>query len=82
MNEKDEAELHRLTNLPSKINNTVELTADKKEALKKAALALAVSFIHGHKKEIEELYSGNDNHLTEDQKQNLRSLSIKNNKIR
>jgi hypothetical protein len=72
MNKNDEAELHRLTNLLSKINDKFELTTDSKEALEKAALALSVSFIHGHRKEIEKLYLSHDDQLTEDQKQYLR----------
>ncbi len=76
MTENDENELHRLTNLLSKINNKTILTEDEKEALKKAALALSVSFTHGYRKQIEEFYRSLDGPLTADQKQNLRSLGI------
>ena len=77
MNKKDEAELHRLTNLLSQVIKKNELTKDEKEALKKAAVALSVSFIHGHRKEIEEIYNHLDKKLTPEQKQHLRSLGLK-----
>ena len=76
MNKKDEAELHRLTDLLSEINNKAELTADQREALKKGALALSVSFIHGHRKEIEEIYDNLDEKLTLEQKHYLRSFGL------
>jgi hypothetical protein len=76
MNTDDEDELDRLTNLLSEINDKAELTANQEEALKKAALALSVSFIHGHRKEIEEMYDHLDEELTPEQKQHLRSLGI------
>lgn len=78
MNDNDESELDRLTNLLSEINNKGELTADQIEALKKAALALSVSFIHGHRKEIEDIYENLDKELTPEQRQYLQSLGIKN----
>jgi hypothetical protein len=78
MDRNDEAELRRLTNLLSQISKKDELTEDDKEALKKAALALSVSFIHGHRKEIEEIYNNLDKKLTVEQKQYLRSLGLKN----
>jgi len=77
MNEKDEAELHRLANLLSQINDKTELTKHEKEALKKAALALSVCFVHGHRKEIEDIYHNLDEQLTAEQKQYLRSLGLK-----
>ena len=76
MNNNDEAELHRLTDLLSEINNKGELTADQKEALKKTALALSVSFIHGHRKEIEDIYENLDGQLTPEQKHYLRSFGL------
>jgi len=79
MNKKDEAELHRLTNLLSQVIKKNELTKDEKEALKKAAVALSVSFIHGHRKEIEEIYNNLDNKLTLEQKEYLQSLGLKDN---
>ena len=81
MNKIDEAELYRLTNLLSQISNKAEITEDEREALKKAALAVAVSFAHGNRGEIEEIYQSLDGPLTEDQKQYLRSLGIKNDNI-
>lgn len=73
---KDDAELHRLTNLLSKISDKTALTNDEQEALKKAALALSVAFMHGHRKEIEEIYDNLDKQLTPEQKQVLQSLGI------
>ncbi len=77
MDKNDETELRRLTNLLSKISRKAESTEEDKEALKKAALALSVSFIHGHRKEIEEIYDNLDRRLTQEQKQYLRSLGLK-----
>ncbi len=79
MNKKDEAELHRLANLLSQISDKTELTKGEEEALKKAALSLSVSFIHGHRKEIEDIYDSLGEQLTADQKQYLRSLGINKN---
>ena len=78
MNKNSEAELCRLTNLLSQISNKAKLTEEDKEALKKVALALSVSFIHGHRKEIEEIYHNLDGKLTLEQEQYLRSLGLKN----
>ena len=78
MNKNDEAELYRLTNLLFQLSNKAELTEGEKEALRKAALALSVSFIHGHRKEIEEIYNNLDEKLSPEQKQYLRLLGLKN----
>ena len=75
MNKDDESELYRLTDLLAKINKG-QLTANQIEALKKATLSLSVSFIHGHRKEIEELYQNSNEELTAEQKKHLRSLGI------
>jgi len=80
MNKKDETELRRLTNLLSQISNKAESTEDDKEALKKAALALSVSFIHGYRKEIEDIYNNLDEKLAPEQKRYLQSLGINKNK--
>jgi hypothetical protein len=82
MNKDDELELYRLTNLLSEINIQAKLTANQIEALKKAALSLSVSFIHGHRQEIEELYHNRNEELTAEQKKHLRSLGIKNEKAK
>ena len=79
MNKIDEQELRRLTNLLSQISNKAESTEDDKEALKKAALALSVSFIHGHRKEIEEIYNNLDEKLSPEQRRYLQSLGINKN---
>ncbi len=50
MTKNDEKELHRLTNLLSRISDKPELSKDDKEALKKAALALSISFMGIEKK--------------------------------
>ncbi len=76
MNKNDEAELHRLTNPLSEINKKVKLTDEEGEALKKAGLALSVSFIHGLRKEIEEVYEDTNKSLTVDQKQYFKSLGM------
>jgi len=78
VNKNDEAELYRLTNLLFQLSNKAELTEGEKEALRKAALALSVSFIHGHRKEIEEIYNNLDEKLSPEQKQYLRLLGLKN----
>jgi hypothetical protein len=78
MTKNDEHELHRLTNLLSKIGDKAELSEDGKEALRKAAIALSVSFIHGHRKEIEEIYCKADEKLSAEQQQHLRALGLKN----
>ncbi len=80
MNKDDETELYRLTNILSEITNKPELTANQIAAIEKAALALSVSFIHGHRKEIEELYQNRNEELTAKQKQHLRSLGLRNHK--
>ena len=77
VDKSDEAELRRLTNLLSQISSKAESTEDDKEALKKAALALSVSFVHGHRKEIEEIYNHLDKKLTPEQKRHLRSWGLK-----
>ncbi len=79
MNKNDEDELDRLTTFLYEIHKKTELTANQKKALKKAALALSVSFIHGHRKEIEELYQNRNKKLTALQKQHLQSMGIKTN---
>jgi hypothetical protein len=71
MNKDDEIELYRLTNLLSDINIQAKLKANQIEALKKAALSLSVSFIHGHRKEIEELYHNRNEELTAKHKNTL-----------
>lgn len=76
MNKNDEAELHRLTNSLSEINKKAKLTDKEGEALKKAGLALSVSFIHGLRKEIEDIYKDISKSLSTDQKQYLKSLGI------
>ncbi len=73
----DENELHRLAKLLSKISDKTELTKDEEEALKKAAIALSVSFIHGYRKEIEEIYGDSDEKLSAEQQQYIRSLGLK-----
>lgn len=78
MNKKDETELRRLASLLSQIGDKTELTKEEKEALEKAALALSISFIHGYRNEIEDIYENLDDQLTADQKQYLRSLDFKN----
>jgi hypothetical protein len=62
------------------MSSKAESTEEDKEALNKAALALSVSFIHGHRKEIEEIYDNLDQGLTPEQKRHLRSLGNKENK--
>jgi hypothetical protein len=81
MNQKDEDELNGLLSSLSEINKETNLTEEQRKALKKAALALSVSFIHGHRKEIEDIYNRLDEELTEDQKRHLQSLGLTNNKI-
>ncbi len=79
MNKDDESELRRLTDLLSEIDNKAKLTTDQIEALKKAALALSVSFVHGYRKEIEELFQNRNDELSAEQKQHVRSLGLRSN---
>ncbi len=80
MKKDDESELYRLTDLLSEINNKTELSTNQIEALKKAAFSLSVSFIHGYRKEIEELYQNRNEGLTAEQKQHLKALGLLNDK--
>ncbi len=77
MNKDDESELYRLTDLLSEIDNKAELTTNQIEALKKAALSLSISFIHGYRKELEELYQNGNDELTAEQKEHLRSFGLR-----
>jgi hypothetical protein len=81
MTKNDENELHRLTNFLSKVTDRTDLSKDEKEALKKAALALSIAFIHGHRKEIEDIYENLDSTLSPEQQQYLRSSGLKNGKL-
>ena len=66
MTPADEQELHRLTNLLESLHELPELDSACREALKKAALALSVTFIHGMRPEMERLFVSLGKPLSED----------------
>ena len=57
MTTTDEQELLRLTGLLESLHERIDDDPNGKEALRKAAVAVSVAFIHGLRPEIERLYS-------------------------
>lgn len=76
MNKSDENELCRLTNLLKLIDEKFRLSLLEREALKKAAIALSVAFIHEFRKEVELSYVGLKKGLTQSQKKHLQSMGL------
>ena len=59
MSPEDEAELNRLTSILRAVSETPSVSSDpaQLEAVQKAALALILSFLWGHRPEIEDFYA-------------------------
>ncbi len=74
MRKEDEQELLRLTNLLEQLSLKLEPDSELLEPLKKAAIALSVSWIHGLRSEVENLYAPKE--LTKAELDHLRSLGI------
>ena len=72
----DEQELLRLTRLLKSIHDRLEVDEQCREALRKATLALSVSFSHGVRPELENWYAGLGTPLSEDERRNLLGLGI------
>jgi len=62
MNDADEAELERLTTILRNVSETplVLASADQLEALRKAALALILTFLRGDRAELEDFFEKRD----------------------
>lgn len=66
MTPADEEELQRLSEMLATIDGTLPGDSPLHEALKKAGLALAFSFLNGQRSNIEQLYSQLDLPLDEE----------------
>jgi hypothetical protein len=80
MNNEDETELYRLTDMLKSISAQLDPASPNHEGLKKGALALQNIFIHGHRSEIEEIYNGLGKPLSVEQIEHLKRMGIKSNK--
>ncbi len=76
MTKDDEKELFRLTEVLRTMHEKVGNDVLASEALKKAALALSVGFIHGLRTEIERFYSDHEHPLSGDDRARLANLDI------
>jgi hypothetical protein len=74
MTEADETELHRLCDQLEQINRGATLTQTQREALKKAALALTTSFVHGLRRDIERQFDSLGQPLSAAEQARLDSL--------
>ena len=76
MTPADQQELLRLTTLLEPLDDRQDVESEVREALQKAALALNVAFIHGHRKEVEEMYTSLERPLGPAEREHLRRLGI------
>jgi hypothetical protein len=76
MKKADEKELHRLSEILRALHEKVGDDAAASEALKKAALALSLGFIHGLRPEIEEHFSKLDLALSAEERVGLAKMGI------
>jgi hypothetical protein len=72
----DDAELARLSEHLRLIDTHLGSDPGGREALQKAGVALILTFLNGHRQELEEWYRGIDAPLTESQRAHLRRLGI------
>jgi hypothetical protein len=75
MTPADHQELLRLTNLLQPLDDRQNV-GDVREALRKAALALNVAFIHGLRAEVEEMFASLEKPLGPAEREHLRRLGI------
>lgn len=66
MNPDDETELHRLTSAVRAVAETVGANPEQVEALRKAAIALILTFLRGDREEVEAWCSEADSSLTDE----------------
>ncbi len=76
MSQKDDAEAERLIKMLQALNTGLPVESPTREALQKAALALSLSFMHGMREQVEEMYGSINAPLTDAQKSHLKSLGI------
>ena len=76
MDKGDESELMRLTDTLRRLHDSSDHDALEVEALKKAALALSLGFIHGLRPEIEEHYTKLNSSLSDAERAQLEKLGI------
>ena len=76
MNDADELELHRLCEHLEQIEHQFALSDVQREALRKAAFALHLTFLHDLRQQLEDHYASSPQPLTEEQRSHLRSLGI------
>ena len=76
MTHADGHELLRLTSVLESLHERLDADPSGREALKKAALALSVSFIHGLRSEVEKLYATLGKPLPEAAREHLRQLGL------
>ena len=76
MTPSDEKELHRLAAILETIDRNLELSSPQREALKKASIALSLSFIRGSRSEIDRQFEQLDAPLTDSERARLRSMGI------
>jgi hypothetical protein len=72
----DHQELLRLTSLLQSLDDRQNVDREVREALKKAALALNVAFIHGLRAEVERMFAGLEKPLGPAEREHLRRLGI------
>lgn len=75
MTTEDKLELSRLCAILGALEGKAKEKAES-EALKKAALALSVAYIHGYKSEIDDLYLNLDVPLSDSEKAHLVRLGL------
>jgi len=76
MNDADEVELRRLCEHLEQIERDFSLSNIQREALRKAAFALHLTFFHDLRQTLEDRYSSPAQPLSEEQRSHLRSLGI------
>jgi hypothetical protein len=72
----DERELGRLSEHLRLIDAQLESNPAGREALKKAGVALIITFLQNRRREVEDWYQSIDAPLTEEQRAHLRRLGI------
>jgi len=72
----DEQELHRLAAMLETIDHDLERGSPQREALKKAGLALCLSFARGLRPEIEKLFEQLGKPLSDSERKQLRGFGI------
>ena len=76
LTQTDEQELLRLTRRLELMNKQFSDDPDCTEAVQKAALALSITFIHGLRAEVEQLYDSLDTPLPNRAREHLRQLGL------